>query len=241
MILGNRNFEPNAWMTLGTVLATAGLIKLGFWQLERADEKRIILAEYETRSAERPERGTLTNKEAQLARYKHLVIKGRFDSARQFLLDNIVHRGRAGYQVLTPFKVEDGDWLIVNRGWWPLTGSRESLPPLEVNDARRTIRGLVDFLPRAGLKLDSGTQQAGWPKVVQYPDMQALSDALKEKLYGYQLLLSPDLPDGFVREWEPQYVQPERHVGYAVQWFALGLTLSIIYVVLNLKKVGKRS
>jgi surfeit locus 1 family protein len=241
MILRKRKFRPSVWMTMGAFLATAGLVKLGLWQLDRADEKRVILFEYETRSEDRPEPGALSDQDAQLARYKPLVINGRFDGARQFLLDNIVHRGRVGYQVLTPFEMEDGGWLIVNRGWWPSGGTREALPPIEIDDTRRTILGQVDFLPRAGLKVDSGAQLTGWPKVVQYPDMQALSDALAEELYGYQLLLAPDQPDGFVREWEPQHMKPERHVGYAVQWFALGLTLSVIYIVLNLKEVDRQS
>lgn len=224
------------------MLAIALLVKLGLWQLGRAEEKRTIVSEYETRSAEPPQAGPLTDHEAKLARYTPLVMSGRFDGARQFLLDNIVHRGHVGYQILTPFYVEDGGgWLIVNRGWKPLTGSRESLPRVEVDDVRRSISGLVDFLPRPGIRVDSGVQQAGWPKVVQYPEMQALSDALGERLYGYQLLLAPGVPDGFLREWEPRHLKPERHLAYAVQWFALGITLLIIYVALNLKKDGKQS
>ena len=241
MILGNRRFQPSVWMTLGAILAVAGLVKLGLWQLERADEKRVVVREFDERSAQMPLHGAPNDDDAQLARYKPVLVNGRFDGDRQFLLDNIVHRGRVGYQILTPFRVDDGGWLIVNRGWTALTGRRDALPPIDVDGTLRTILGQIDFLPRAGIELDSGAGVAGWPKVVQYPDMQALSNALAEELYGYQLLLAADQPDGFVREWEPQHLKPERHVGYAVQWFALGLTLSIIYLVLNLKEVEKQS
>ncbi len=49
--------------------------------------------------------------------------------AHQFLLDNMTHAGRAGYEVLTPLLLDDGRVLLVNRGWLPLPdGRRDELP-----------------------------------------------------------------------------------------------------------------
>ena len=42
-------------------------------------------------------------------------------------------------------------------------------------------------------------------------------------------------PDGFVRDWKPSGLTPERHLGYAFQWFALALTLAVLVLVSFLK------
>jgi surfeit locus 1 family protein len=52
------------------------------------------------------------------------------------------------------------------------------------------------------------------------------------------VLLDPREPDGYVRNWTPPGFPPMRHIGYAVQWFALALTLAVIYIVTNTRKVG---
>ncbi len=43
-------------------------------------------------------------------------------------------------------------------------------------------------------------------------------------------------PDGYVRTWSPPGFPPMRHIGYAVQWFALALALLVIYLVTNLRQ-----
>ncbi|MGD2032747.1 MAG: SURF1 family protein, partial [Gammaproteobacteria bacterium] len=52
------------------------------------------------------------------------------------------------------------------------------------------------------------------------------------------VLLDASAEDGYLRNWAPTEFGPERHYGYALQWFALAATLVIIYVVLNVKRSG---
>jgi len=44
------------------------------------------------------------------------------------------------------------------------------------------------------------------------------------------VLLDPAAPDGYRRNWRPSDFGPERHIGYAFQWFALAVTLVILYL-----------
>ena len=53
------------------------------------------------------------------------------------------------------------------------------------------------------------------------------------------VLLDAAEPDGYVRNWAPPGFPPMRHIGYAVQWFGLALTLAVIYVVTNFRRAGK--
>ncbi|MBE2293473.1 MAG: hypothetical protein IAF00_00925, partial [Phycisphaerales bacterium] len=70
-----------------------------------------------------------------------------------------------------------------------------------------------------------------WPRVIPYVDYPQLSTILGYPLQPAVILLAPEAPDGYWRDWRPRFggLGPERHRGYAVQWFALAVTLIILY------------
>jgi surfeit locus 1 family protein len=39
-----------------------------------------------------------------------------------------------------------------------------------------------------------------------------------------------------VRAWQPSTFPPERHLGYAITWFALAATVAVLFVALNLRR-----
>jgi surfeit locus 1 family protein len=172
-------------------------------------------------------------------------VEGTYDSARQVLLDNMPSSRAAagfsqpGYRVLTPLLIATKQAVLVDRGWLPLGSSRAVLPKLDVSSATRTVRGRLAELPRPGIRLQPSVSQATWPRVLNFP-----THAQLESLYGIELLprivlLDPQEPDGFKRDWTERYsvaeMGPANHVGYAVQWFGMALVLVIIYVVLALR------
>jgi len=71
-----------------------------------------------------------------------------------------------------------------------------------------------------------------------------LSSALKMPTLARRVLkLDPALRIGYARDLDilPNTLPPERHLGYAVQWFGLALTVLITALVLTLRKRGRRS
>jgi surfeit locus 1 family protein len=76
-----------------------------------------------------------------------------------------------------------------------------------------------------------------WPSVVQVVDSEILAKKLDYPLFQFQIELDKDLPDGFKREWHTTTImQPEQHTAYAFQWFALALTLTILFIWYSRKK-----
>lgn len=231
-----RAWRPSPLGAALTVLGTALLMQLGFWQLGRAEQKRTLLDQYAQGQQSQVE---ITPQNAdKLPRYQRAEVTGRYDPSHQFLLDNMPsHAGQPGYRVLTPMQTAAG-WLLVDRGWLPLGKTREELPDIGVGDDERTITGMIDLLPRAGLELDTPAIDASapWPRVLSFPKQHALEQQLGRQLLPGLLLLDASHSDGYERVWEAHIaVTPERHIGYAVQWFALAAAAVIIFIVTSFR------
>jgi surfeit locus 1 family protein len=235
--VGNRTFEPRLFTTLLAIGLFAMLIALGRWQLHRAAEKRALYDSFAVASvAARP----IDLRSAKVPRYSYVEAVGSYDETRQILIDNMVEGTRAGYFVITPFALQGGGWVLVNRGWVPLGKNRADRPAIPVGGTLRTIRGRADNLPSPGIKMGVPAPLAPpYPVVAAYPTRAEVAQLLAESSWVSAtdvILLDADQPDGYVRNWSPPGFPPLRHIGYAVQWFGLALALGVIYVVTNFRR-----
>ena len=238
-------FAPGWAASLVTLLLLPVLIWLGCWQLQRADEKRALMAQA---VQGKQQLMSLTQGNADnLPRYQHVTVTGHFDGVRQILLDNMPstdpqHPGVPGYRVLTPFILDSAQGnfsILVDRGWVRGTPDRNQLPVVTVNTDVRQLQGLMDELPRPGIRAgDAGIQSEHWPQVLNYPTIAELRSLYGNNLLSRIVLLDAEQPDGYERFWSIDIgFTPERHIGYAVQWFGLALTLLIIYLIVNIKRI----
>jgi surfeit locus 1 family protein len=229
-----RRFRPGLPATLFTGFFLPLLLALGIWQLNRAGEKQALFDDFAAGGAAVALDASSPGLDG-MRRFAPVQAAGRYLGARQFLLDNMVEDGQAGYRVLTPLLLADGVAVLVDRGWIPRDFSTDVAPMIDVSGAERTVSGKLDRLPRPGIELET-TLAPGWPKVVQFPSRDELSSALGLQLVPGLVLLDADQPDGFRREWRPSDFGPERHLGYAVQWFALAITLIVLYLAWSFRK-----
>jgi len=210
------------------------LISLGFWQLGRADEKKIFLTKQQV-SADKEviSLKSIIGADPETLRYRKVEISGRYDEEHQFLIDNQIVNGQAGYFVMTPLLV-DGlkSAILVNRGWVALNKDRRVLPDVSITHLKATILGRVNNFPVVGIKLAGAEIPTdGWPSVVQVVDSDILADRLGYSLLPFQVELNGEMNDGYHREWRKSAVMPpEKHIAYAVQWFGLAITLTILFI-----------
>jgi surfeit locus 1 family protein len=234
-LLSGRRFAPSWFATFLALAGIASTISLGLWQLRRADEKQLILTQIEAGAASLQ---PLASADEPLPRYQTVTAEGRYDTAHQVLLDNMPSlQGRPGYRVLTPFELANGGWILIDRGWIPMGPTREARPSVAVGGDMRTILGRVDELPRPGLRLAGDAADASdWPRVMNFPEHADLERALDRPLAKAIVRLDPSQSDGFERSVAMRAdFGPNRHIAYAVQWFAFAATMLVIYVLLNLK------
>lgn len=240
MQLGSLKFRPGRWPALITLMLFGVLLSLGFWQLDRADQKRALLKDYRTGSETALLELDARLKSAAGLDYQLAGASGYYDGGHQFLLDNQIHQGVAGYQVLTPLKLRGAEVaVLVNRGWVPLGTSRQVLPPVAVAGDERKVTGRIKRPALGGFKLGEEQIRRRWPYRIQHVDLDKLAGELGYPLLPVVLLLDPQQPDGFVRDWHPLYFGPERNVGYAVQWFTMAAVLIVIFLAVNLRKSGE--
>lgn len=233
---GSRSFAPRAFTTLLTIALIAMLVSLGFWQLRRAAEKQLL---YDSFAAGNDAVRRVDGQSAKMPRYQHVEADGHYEDSRQILIDNMFNAERAGYFVITPFALQGGGWLLVNRGWVPFGQTRADRPAVPVDSDARRIRGRADNLPSPGIHMGHPAPLAPpYPVVADFPTRAQIAQLLGESLTPAAdvVLLDADEPNGYARNWAPPGFPPLRHIGYAVQWFGLALTLAVIYVVTNFRR-----
>ncbi len=239
----NRMRKPSWFSVMTTVLGVFFLSSLGVWQLQRAEEKKQIQYENESRKSSAPVAFSFPISDPTSLRFKRIQVQGKFISDKQFVLDNQVLDRAVGYNILTPFKLANStNIVLVDRGWVPLTDSRDHLPNIAVNEDLRSLVGMV-YVPYGKAfslgEIDNGTKT--WPRLIQFIDFEALETRLGENLLPLTLRMDANQKDVFKAQWALFTASPKRHLGYAVQWFSLALTLLVIFIVLHLPKSTKNS
>jgi len=229
-------------VTLLVLVLLPVTFSLGQWQLRRADEKRALIAEREAHQAlPAVSLDQLPQDPAQL-RYRRVVLSGSFDAEHCFLLDNQVHLGRVGYEIICPFLDQSRadqtttHAVLVSRGFVAAPPLRSQLPVIPTVETPISIRGEV-YLPSGDQVLLANLQaNDGWPKVVQVASIDYLKTLLVPNtapLYPWLVRLDSDSPALLEPHWQVVNLSPEKHMGYAVQWFAMAATLVLIGIGAN--------
>ena len=237
MVIGGRRFKPAGWSIALTATAMLVFSALGWWQLERAAYKEAIEVKFEQRLKE-PYQLLSSTDDLTDIEYRKLLLKGRYDNTRNLLVDNQLHRGRAGFYVLTPLLLADSDFVIlVNRGWAAWGESRDepiAMPePVNVDG----VAGIAYFPSEPALRLGDPGAGERWPKLIPYIDIVSLQDRFSGRLLPIVLWLSPEQEGHYVRDWNPVWMRPEKSRAYATQWFAFALLSLVFFVILNLRKI----
>ncbi len=241
--IGSYRFAPALWPSVAFAIVFPVLLGLGYWQMTRAVEKQDLV---EQRAATEVVAPLAIGSATQLGdedRYRPAVVRGRYAAEQQWLLDNRVYRGQPGYHVFTPFVIEGevAPSLLVNRGWVAVGETREYLPRLPVPEQAVSLRGRLDLPASVGLVIGEVPLQSVEDRVlVQSLDIQALAAARGLQLQRYALVIDEGQPGGLQYDWSPiPQMGPEKHLGYAVQWFGLAVALLIIYVGVNPRRNGR--
>ncbi|WP_439106608.1 SURF1 family protein [Congregibacter sp.] len=236
--------------TLMTLLLFPGLIALGFWQLDRAEEKSdIALRESQRTLAAAVSVAELIQLPTEDRAYRKVTVTGEYVPEAVVLLDNQIRDGRYGHDVYGVFYDRpSGQYVLLNRGWVPGDASRRSVPQVDVPLGVLTLSASAYVPPgEPYLLAEDQFGDLEWPLLVQTVASPALRKLLREELSGSllatELRLTPETPTGFRRDWPVVNVSPEKHRGYALQWFTMAAALLLFFIFRssNVLSLGRKS
>jgi cytochrome oxidase assembly protein ShyY1 len=127
-----------------------------------------------------------------------------------------------------------GETYLVNRGWLaaPRRGTLPVAPPPD-----REVRIEVVPWPSTGLGVLAGADDwnEGWPKRVQRMDVERMASIVPVAVQ-MELRLEGGSPGVLEPVAATLDLAPARHIGYAVQWFALAVALAVTWLVLGIRR-----
>ncbi|WP_349572275.1 SURF1 family protein [Azotobacter salinestris] len=232
-----RRFRPGWAPSLLVALLLPVLIGLGFWQLSRAEDKRALLDQFEARRQAEP-LALMELEAAGAPAWQRVRLHGRLDPQHSLLLDSRTRAGRPGVELLQPFRDDSGRWLLVNRGWlpWP---DRRVPPAFSTPDEPLTLTAWIYRSPGNPF-LPEGNAGDTWPRLVNRVDAAALWHELGRDGLPVELRLEAG-PAAYAVDWPLLAMAPEKHLGYAVQWFALAAALLVLFVYLGIHRARETS
>ncbi|WP_077287552.1 SURF1 family protein [Cognaticolwellia aestuarii] len=212
-------------MVLFTMLVFSLLIKLGFWQSERALEKE----QRQQRISELSQQQALTLTQVLALRdlpdgINDLPIEldGEFVEDKVFLLDNQPDEGRLGYRVYHVMTTNDYA-VLVNLGWVQGSIDRNVLPAVTAMTGQHVITGHVREV-EVGIQLQAqNLANPSWPLRVQQIELDKFSPLITKKLLPFVVYLDKTEAIGYKKNWQAIVMPPEKHRAYAFQWFSLAL------------------
>lgn len=234
-------FRPRLLPTVATLLLALLFVRLGLWQLHKAEAKQALQAQFDRYLHETPVTLPAQIDNAEDWRYRHVKVTGSYETQYQILLDNQVENGDAGYHVITPLHIEGADrYILVDRGWIPAPSQHSDIPPVVTPEGVQQLSGNL-WLPSTKIfTLGEPPADGKWQPVWQNMDMQRYLKSVPLKLYPLVIRLDPDSKaGGFVRNWPHPAERIETNLGYAYQWFGFAVTLVAIYLVLTFRRSAR--
>ncbi len=223
------------WRTLlATALLVPLLCYLGVWQLARADEKRALIGRLEARASE-PAIGVaaaLRLPQAELAD-RRVQFSATALGNQYLLLDNRLRDGRFGYDIVA-FVEGDEFILPLNLGWVPGDRSRLTLPQVVLPLALPDIEARIYIPSGDAFLLGDNMLPDALPAVVQHVLLKDWRDAIEARferaLFPFELRIDQSSPFAFRADWPVVNQSPDKHTGYAVQWFTMAVVLFVAFL-----------
>ena len=200
---------------------------LGVWQLHRYHYKQELLAAFEQREAAPP---TSLSQLVNYVQFQSAKVDGTYLNQFTMLVQGRFYKSQLGYEVLTPLQIPgEKKLLLVDRGWIAQPAD-QSLPHIaEVNDAQHIV-GYIKLLNEYQFILGKNIlQPTQTPLVMQKINIDEISQYTHQEFFPFVMRLSASQPYGYIRDWTITSVDPQRHVGYAIQWFLMAMVLFIAY------------
>ena len=202
-------------------------ISLGLWQIERANEKKVIISNYDKLLVSTP---IALQEEQSLENWQPIETVGAYQDLVIYE-DNAINSGKAGFKVYHLFQNGDGTFMFVHRGFIERNLIKNNLPRIDTPLRKKNIKGTALF-----------KQNNTFVKNIEESDIRIIQEfntsvlierfpILKDR-YLHPFLFNLDVRDAdkFQPIEKPVNMTATKHIGYAIQWFGLCAALIILTI-----------
>ncbi|ALO45264.1 SURF1 family protein [Pseudohongiella spirulinae] len=222
--LGQLQIKIN-WLVLLCLLSSLGMfISLGFWQLDRAAEKRGVANALERRAQATALPLAQAENSPDFGDTSPVRLEGFYENEIPFLISFQFWRGQAGFELITPFRSRDGNLVLLSRGWIAPAQDGE-FPEIPAVPGEQVVVARV-HAPDIDVPAAEVTSRS-WPVLLSRLNVEQAGRLLGENVYPYVLRLDADQPGVQARHWQPPSISTRTHIAYAVQWFGIAAVVMI--------------
>lgn len=228
-------FQPQLLPTLLSGCFLFFLLFLGRWQLHRYHYKEDLQQHFTAALHHAPLPFSQALKQVD-KQFLHAQVSGQFMKDKVFLLQNRWHNEQTGVEIINVFKPKNSNrYLLVNRGWIP-TGKINNKKLLAGHS--NALTGYLKLHNEYVFILGENILDTKkWPMLMQKVDMNQVEKITGLKFYPFVLRLDSNAATKPpIRDWKPINVMPQRHLGYAVQWFVMALVLALAYLIFSCQR-----
>ena len=212
--------------TIFYIIFGSVFVFLGFWQIERGAEKDQIVSNFEEAQMKQPLPISNNSK-----KWDRVYVNGALDKSKTIFIDNTIYKGALGYKVVAPLILDMDEIILVDFGWTKQPERRGDVKTVEISSNQNiSVTGVLEQ-PELGLVLSDELFSSSWPKISQSKSIDALQELFDERIYPF-ILLSDFRKDSDLTYIKPVVTNmpPVKHYGYAGQWFAMFIALTIMYL-----------
>jgi len=241
LFFNNYKLKFSLFPTLVFIITFCGFIILGFWQIDRADQKNDLNTNY----ADRQQDATIVlNKynaldEKSSLLWRKVTFEGSLINNQNIILDNQIFNQIPGFNIITPFEIKGSDYVVlVNRGWHPNLKNREMLPNINEIVGKQSLQGHIADFPVSGIKLGKNNIETLNSKIFRFQrlDVSELNYFLSANVLPYMIYLDPIVDKELYGNFKLPAPDSQKNYGYAFQWFAFAITLLIIFIRLSMTR-----
>lgn len=205
------------------LIVVAVTVRLGFWQRDRAHQKEALQAQitqFENAPAQTIGAAPVALKDIEFHRVRAV---GSFVPEQVVYLDNRPYNDQPGFYVVMPFKLRDGGYVLVNRGWLPRNMSeRTTIGPYVTPKGEVEIEGIARADASKAYELGEGGS-AAHQQIRQNLDVHAFAAETGLPLQPFVIQQISDDGDKLVRDWPTPISGVERNYGYMLQWWGMAV------------------
>jgi surfeit locus 1 family protein len=230
------------WVTLVVIAMMIGLARLGIWQLDRLEERRMANAALVAALDSPPidlndNASALPASDAELAALanRDVIARGVYDFDNQLVLKLQTFDAFSGVHLVTPLKLAGSESaVLVDRGWVPDSDVATSNLAAYETGGPVTVEGYVALSEKLRRQPSAVSAPTGELNEIFRVDVAAIQPDLPYELLPFYIKQSP--PPG-IQETLPFLTARDvdlsegPHQGYALQWFTFAIGLGVAYVI----------